>query len=442
MFDREWTDDPRLRAAAALPPGPEQWAAVRRLDPATLSHHDRLVVVELIEQCKAALDADEQPVYAGLARGDSGRDGDCLEWVCDELALATKYSATTCGSRMMVGKALVEQFPQTLALMAAGKISYWYGRVLVDETACVTDEQAALVEKRVLDKAPDWHLGEYRQAVRRAVVAVDPEGAAARAERALRNRNVWVFAGTDATATLGASRLPVADAVAAYEHLDALARAGAGDGRTLDQRRADLFLALLRGEDPGNVRPVAAKVEVVVSAETLHGGDGPGELARAGPIPAPLARALAYAAGSRWRRIVTDPTTGWLHACGDKTYRPGTWHALYTDPVEAVPGPEPQYRPSPRLDRYVRALDRQCAFPGCTRKARRSDLDHTIPWARDSDTGVTDPSNLHPLCRHHHRLKTKAKRWRLANNTDGTWTWTTPTDRRYTKTPFDHHDLS
>lgn len=403
-----------------------------------MSHADRLVAIELMEQCKAALDADEQPLYAELSHGDPERDRDCVEWVCHELALATRYSAGTCGSRLMVGQTLVERFPATLALMATGRITYWYGRVLVDETVWLSAENAALVEKRVLDRAPDWHLGEYRQAVRRAVAAVDPQGAMERAAAAQRDRSAWICTAEDATATLGASRVPVAEAVIAYQHVDELARAAAGDGRNLDQRRADVFLALLRGDIPPRPTAVAAKVEVVVSAETLHGGDGPGELAQVGPIPAPLARALAYSAQSRWRRLVADPTTGWLQACGEKTYRPGAWAAIYTDPIEPVPGREPHYRPSVKLDRYVRARDRRCSFPGCTRKARHADLDHTIPW----QPGRTEPGNLHPLCRSHHRLKTKAKRWRLDNDgNDGAWTWTTPAGRHYRKEPFDYRDM-
>ncbi|HEX6447234.1 MAG TPA: HNH endonuclease signature motif containing protein, partial [Streptosporangiales bacterium] len=127
---------------------------------------------------------------------------------------------------------------------------------------------------------------------------------------------------------------------------------------------------------------------------------------------------------------------GWLQACGEKAYRPGAWASIYTDPVEPAPGAEPQYRPSPRLERYVRARDRRCAFPGCTRRARRSDLDHTIPWPR----GDTTAENLHPLCRRHHRLKTHSS-WGLENDDDGTWAWTTPTGRRHTKTPYDYREL-
>lgn len=440
MFESSWITDLRLRAAAELPAGGAQLDAIRALNATELSHGDRLIALEMWERSEAVVTADKQQLFAALSHGDPDHDRGQVEWVCDELALVTRLSANTCGSRLLVGRALVEQFPDTLALIARGEITYWYGRALADETAALAADKAAQVEKLVLDKAPELHLGEYREAVRRAVVQVDPEGAMERAARGRQERTAWFRPADDDTATgMVGARLPILDAFAAWQRIERFANTPTvGDERTQEQRRADAFLALILGTMPGQAPPVAAKVEVVVSAETLHGGDAPGELTEYGPIPAPLARTLAYAADSRWRRLVADPTTGWLQACGEKTYRPGAWTRIYTDPLEAVPGKEPQYRPSAKLDRYVRARDRRCSFPGCRRKARRSDLDHTIPWARDGDTA---PPNLHPLCRHHHRLKTHS-RWKLKNNNNGTWTWQTPTGRRYTKTPYDYRDLT
>jgi hypothetical protein len=34
------------------------------------------------------------------------------------------------------------------------------------------------------------------------------------------------------------------------------------------------------------------------------------------------------------------------------------------------------------------------------------------------------------LCRHHHRLKHEGN-WQIHHNPDGTYTWTSPTGRRY-----------
>ena len=64
--------------------------------------------------------------------------------------------------------------------------------------------------------------------------------------------------------------------------------------------------------------------------------------------------------------------------------------------------PEPGYRPSAKMTRYVRARDLTCRFPGCTMPAEFCDIDHVIPYP----LGATHPSNLACLCRKHHHLKT------------------------------------
>ena len=45
--------------------------------------------------------------------------------------------------------------------------------------------------------------------------------------------------------------------------------------------------------------------------------------------------------------------------------------------------------------------DRGCAFPGCERPPRWTDIHHIVPW---SEGGSTDRDNGVALCRHHHRL--------------------------------------
>ena len=78
------------------------------------------------------------------------------------------------------------------------------------------------------------------------------------------------------------------------------------------------------------------------------------------------------------------------------------------------------YRPTAAQDRTVRARDRCCSFPGCARRASRTDLDHRVPWPQ----GPTSTANLHPLCRRHHRLKHDG--WRCVRQLDGSTTWTSP----------------
>jgi hypothetical protein len=139
-------------------------------------------------------------------------------------------------------------------------------------------------------------------------------------------------------------------------------------------------------------------IEVTVALTTLLGLDeNPAELAGYGPINAQTARRIA--ADGTWRRLLTDPTTGHLLDYGRTTYRP---------PAD--------------LRDFIIARDRTCTFPGCARQARRCDLDHIQPY---SNGGTTDDTNLHALCRRHHRARHEAG-WTVTRNTDDTTTWTSP----------------
>ena len=96
-----------------------------------------------------------------------------------------------------------------------------------------------------------------------------------------------------------------------------------------------------------------------------------GHLGAHGPIPAALARALAF-----------DPN--------------GTWR---------------------RLGR----------FPGCRRDSNTCELDHVLAWA---DGGLTTVENVHALCPKHHHLKHQTT-WQVQRQPDGSTRWTSPTGHSY-----------
>ena len=78
-------------------------------------------------------------------------------------------------------------------------------------------------------------------------------------------------------------------------------------------------------------------------------------------------------------------------------------------------------------------LHEHCVHPWCQRPSRRADLDHTIeyvPLDEGGPPGQTNPHNLAPLCRRHHRCKTTG-RWRYRRLPDGSHRWTTPHGRQY-----------
>ena len=93
-----------------------------------------------------------------------------------------------------------------------------------------------------------------------------------------------------------------------------------------------------------------------------------------------------------------------------------------------------EHDPPEWMRELVVLRDRRCVFPWCERDSRACDLDHIERYDEDGPPGQTRPDNLAPLCRRHHRCKT-AGRWRYRRNDDGTYTWRSPSGRRYRVTP-------
>ena len=145
---------------------------------------------------------------------------------------------------------------------------------------------------------------------------------------------------------------------------------------------------------------------MLIDLPTLLGlADHPGEIPGYGPVPAPMARAMAR--DRDWIRWTLDPATGQLLDRGAKTYRP-----------------------SDKLRAFVADRDRVCGFPGCHRPAAQCDCDHIVTFAHH---GQTTRINLGPLCRQHHNAKTHGL-WKLTYHPDtGTKTWTSPLGKTYTK---------
>jgi hypothetical protein len=176
-------------------------------------------------------------------------------------------------------------------------------------------------------------------------------------------------------------------------------------------RRVTALAALILGDQQA-ARPTV-EILVTIDYRSLLGlTDTPATVAGGGPIPAPLARILATDA--TWRRLVHDPATGHLLDLGLS-----------------------RYRPSAALTRWIQASDVTCRFPGCTRPARHTDIDHIHNHNPGAGSGGTDRSNLHPLCRRHHNLKTR-KHWQVHRHHDGRESWTSPCGNTYRSEPYDY----
>jgi hypothetical protein len=429
-----------VSAALIAPPGPEVIAELSRLDPAALSDSARVDLLVAWERQAAWVSAATVPVLAAVgdaaqsaaAALQTGRDASelPLRSAHAEISAALRMSEMVAAARLKTARSLTAELAPVCEALAAGDISYWHANAIAEATGALSAEQAAWVAGRVLPAARKQTVAQLRRSLRRAVLAVAPQTAAARARQAHQERRLDWWALPDGMAEL---RLiaSASDVMTAYTTANALAsrmaqgqpNRGSDGWEPMDALRADALIQLICGAAPtGNAAAASdtaadgrrVTVQLTMDLPTLLGlRDNPAELAGYGPLPAPLARMLATDA--KWRRLLHEPHTGRLLDLGRTSYLP-----------------------SAELGRFIRSRDGVCAFPTCNRAAQHCDLDHTQPYRPGSDAGGrTDRNNLGALCDRHHRLKHEAG-WTLCRDPiSERATWTSPAGRRHL---IDHHD--
>jgi hypothetical protein len=406
-------------------------AQLAAIDPLTLDGDCRVSLIVAFERAKACLDAAQQQALASVidATEDTGVEGFLAR---HEVGAALHLSPNTAYDRTRIAAELTGRLPATLAALAEGRISYWQARSMAEAVRELSDEHAAMVESRVLAHADGRTAAETRRALARAVLAVDPVGAAGRHTKAHKERAVSLQPLPDAMSGLWAT-MTAPDAAQVWDSLTTRARETQEILRLwgcrpdelpgLDALRVDALVAIVTGRPLPGTGDAPAEPSgcgcgghghktagVVIDVATLLGlAERPGELPGYGPIPGFLARELASDAD--WVRWTIDGGTRRLVDVGSRRYRPGK-----------------------RLARYIAAGHGVCGFPGCNARADRCDLDHIVEFRRG---GRTIRVNIGPVCRAHHNAKTHGG-WLLSYDDDtGIKTWTSPLGRIYRKPPHE-----
>lgn len=324
-----------------------------------------------------------------------------------DLAVRLNLAESTVRSQAFEADTLRTLTPTLWESFREGEVSAANASTVASLAIGLTDAACQTFETELLQPAATLAPARFRamaRALRERLVAEPP---AERHERAAEARRVILEPDVDGMAWLHAY-MPADAAQRAILHVSRIATqlAKAGDEtRTLAQLRADVASDLLAGV-LGAQGSVGVTVGVLVPVLTLLGGAEPGILEGYGPIDAATARRLAAHAPS-FHRILTHPVTGTVLDV-DRT----------------------RYRPPADLKRMVGLRDVVCTFPGCGRRARECDLDHTLAW---DDDGKTAETNLASLCRHHHRLKHETN-WRVERS-GGVSTWTSPSGAIRTSDP-------
>jgi hypothetical protein len=368
------------------------------------------------------MDAQEMAAIAAAA-GTPDEESDA--WVVSDLAATVHVSEHSVGTRLALTRRVGSNLPQSWVALHAAQITLGHLRAIDAVTEQLTPEQAQAVEARVLPRAieREWTPAALRDAARKAVLKVDPDGARQRAAKAkVQHSDVRLYSREDEMSDL----VVTGDAWTNRQVMDELNRRAdalklAGDPRKLGELKlAALAHALLEvpsvqslqpqpADPPRPARtPKRAQALVILDLPTLLGlRDNPGELAGHGPITAELARRVA--ADATLRLLVLSPVDGKPVGLGRSSYSP-----------------------SPEMRRWIDVRDRTCLFPGCRRRAVYCDADHAEEWDQG---GETDCDNCGLLCRKHHNYKTR-KAWDVTRTPDDdSVRWTSPYGHEFAVEP-------
>lgn len=405
---------------------------------------------------------------------DVDDDDHRARWAFDPWALTAARigAALTIGQRrasaqMRIAMALRDRLPRVAALFCDGRISVRVISELTWRTHLVEDDRVlAEIDAALANHAVSWGaLSEEKLtgAVNALIERYDPD-AVRLAKDAMRERDFRIGAHEDGAETTSAwGTLIAADGVAAERRILAMINdVCADDPRSAGERRSDAAGALLNGrqdlpcrcgspECPKADGPAPASHIVVhvvadqaavdaatkptaeqpATQENCAGNDaGTGgsesadrdHVVDAEDSPPPLAdTGVALLPGMK-----VMPAVALADAIAGGAKITPLW----------IPGPdpEPKYRPSARLARFVRLRDMFCRFPGCDVPADRCDIDHCVPWPN----GPTHPSNLNCKCRTHHLMKTfcfAPDGWSEVQSPGGTVTFTDPSGHIYVTKP-------
>jgi hypothetical protein len=405
-------------------------------------------VVAIAERCTR-----ETMTLLALGRRVPGATSDTelvMSAVTLEVSIALGISKGHAEGLQLLATRLVRVLPETLAMLEMGRLDLTRARLLAEATEVLDDAHARQVQALLLPKvgAGPWDGPSpraWRAQVQRAVVTVDPDSARRRREAAIRCRLVQAWAAGDGTGVIQITGRDV-DIAAADQVITDLAHAWPtvgpdGEALSMDQRRVDAFMDLMRrvadGDDPPWVRIRREReIGLVLHADTFF-GDGPakhdpGEVRGLG-VPAPIdphsAAQLARTqiqAGAGTRVLLVDAAGALQRSIRLPKAPPGGWtRDLLDGSVRAALPDLPSlmtesYEPTVAITEHVHAVHPRCTSYDCARLASRCDLDHDQSWPR----GPTCVTNLCPRCRRHHELKTRGLvRTRL--HRDGSVTTTT-----------------
>ena len=329
-----------------------------------------------------------------------------------EVALARRVSPHQGRQQLALARILDRELPHTKAAFDAGLISQWRATIIARESACLSTEHRAEVDRVVAADAHELSgLGDraITGMIRQLAARLDAKAVAERRRRAESERRISIRPAPDAMVYLTAL-LPVAQGVGVYAALKSAAGTAVGTGAatSLGTAMADELVARATGVAVGRPQPVSLRLTMAHDA-LLGGIEQPTYLAEHGPVPAGVARAL-----------VADNLDA-----GAKVWLKRLYVRLETGELLAM---DSRSRFFPKgLAEFLDLRDRWCRNAYCNAPIRHHD--HVEPHEDDGPTSAANGQEVCVAC----NLAKQAPGWssRVVPGERHTVEITAPTGHRY-----------
>ena len=299
--------------------------------------------------------------------------------VATEIAAATGLSEAQVQSRLAIAENISAHAPNTWTAFQAGLVDAARLRDISSAVDQLTRPESLIkLDQKVVDYAGDHTPAELRRWLSRFIRRVETDQALERAESERTKRHVRIDHDNNGMSHLYAY-LPSMMAAAIERRLHHDSRSLENDGRTQDQKKADLLVSWATSNEAGQPAPhtdiaVTVPADVLSGATTGHAASADG----AWTVPSTWMKELINTGNTFWWRMLHDPIT----------------HDILTIEYQGRFAPD-------LLKRAILFRDGVCAHPGCLVPAWACDLDHIRPWP----DGPTTASNIEPRSRRHHAQK-------------------------------------
>ena len=331
-------------------------------------------MLDYSEACEVAIRSADRPALIRECE---------LSFIAHDIGQAMGFSDGQVAARLATARRVREQAPTVWAAFSDGRLDaarVWEISGAVERLERA--ESVARLDRQVVAYAERHTTAELRRWLKVFIARVESDLFTERAEAERSRRHVEIVHGDDGMSWMNvygeSFKLAAID-----QRLTKQAKAfGDDDGRTLDQRRFDLFAAWLTTNETTDA---ALHAQIAVTMD--------------GSAVAAATDQPAIAADGSWLA-----PTQWMLDLATHQANNIFWHRMILDPItDDVLSIEYRGRFAPAVLRQaIEFRDGICQAPGCCKPAHLCDIDHRTPHETGGPTAAT---NLQPLCRKHHKAK-------------------------------------